>query len=470
MTIRRAHGLETEYGLRVQVSGDFGWRGLPADEAARHLFGPILQEYQSTNVFLRNGGRLYLDVGAHPEYASAECATLADLVRQDAAGDAILDRLADRALELMAAEGVTARVSLFKNNLDSHGNSYGSHENYQVSRDIDLDVLGAALSGFLVTRQLVAGAGRWQPDPSLPGGGRFLLSQRAGHMWSALSSNTTRSRPLVNTRDEPHDDPQRFRRLHVIMADSTLCPQALLVRFGATDLVLEAVAAGVRFDDLAALDPATAIRDAATDLRGRAVLATGSGPRTALEVQRGYWERTRPFAGGEHAGVHDQWGRTLDLVESGDLDALGHLVDWAAKYRLIAATQRRHPGDPGRPAAVDLAYHDIRSGQGLFEVLVRDGRIAGMPDPASVREAIRTPPATRARVRSEFLTAAQRYERSHTVGWDRWTVHDLAQAWCCQPDPLESANPCVTELVERMAREPRSTQPGGQSVGLPPVL
>ncbi|MGB3764574.1 MAG: proteasome accessory factor PafA2 family protein, partial [Ornithinimicrobium sp.] len=212
---RRIFGIETEFGVTCAFSGD---RRLSSDEVARYLFRKVVSWGRSSNVFLVNGSRLYLDVGSHPEYATAECDTLTDLVAQDKAGELIVHDLAVDAEQRMAEEGIQARVYVLKNNVDSRGNSYGCHENYLVQRRGQLSRITDTLIPFLITRQIVTGAGRLHVVGDRA---TYQVSQRADHIWDGLSSATTRSRPIINTREEPHADAEQDRRLHVIVGDST---------------------------------------------------------------------------------------------------------------------------------------------------------------------------------------------------------------------------------------------------------
>ena len=442
---RRVHGLETEYGLVVRQATQQGWRRVGNDEAARLLFAPVVEQNATTSVFLRNGGRMYLDVGSHPEYATAECDRLDDLVAQDAAGDQIFASLARRAIE---ASDQPLRVSLFKNNVDSHGNAWGSHENYQVPRGIDL-AKWEALTPFLVTRSLVTGAGRWTPDG-------YQLSQRADHLWDPLSTTTTRTRPMINTRDEPHADPQRFRRLHVIAGDSNLSQTTVLLRFGMTDLVLAAIEDGRDFSDFTLGDPQASVRRASRDVRGRVRLdLAGGGGASALEIQRAIHEQVGDYVAGDTdlARAYDLWGRVLDAVADDRLDRIDRWVDWAIKKRVLDGLEARGAG-PGKLAAADLAHHDIV--EGIFVRLDSSGQVDRVVDDAAVTSAVQQAPlTTRAALRSRFLSTAQRHQRAHGVDWMTFTCHDLVDGVVICPDPLSSVDARVDALCERMASEPR---------------
>ena len=238
---RRIMGIETEFGVTCTFHGH---RRLSPDEVARYLFRRVVSWGRSSNVFLRNGARLYLDVGSHPEYATAECDNLAQLVTHDRAGERVLEDLLIDAEQRLADEGIGGDIYLFKNNTDSAGNSYGCHENYLIVRAGEFSRISDVLLPFLVTRQLICGAGKVLQTPKAA---TFCLSQRAEHIWEGVSSATTRSRPIINTRDEPHADAEKYRRLHVIVGDSNMSETTTMLKVGTAALVLEMIEAGVPF-------------------------------------------------------------------------------------------------------------------------------------------------------------------------------------------------------------------------------
>jgi len=221
---KRIFGLENEYGVTCTVRGQ---RRLSPDEVARYLFRRVVSWGRSSNVFLENGARLYLDVGSHPEYATPECDSLYDLIAYDKAGERILEGLVSSAEARLREEGIRGTVYLFKNNTDSAGNSYGCHENYLTVRKDDFTNYSQVLIPFLVTRQIFAGAGKVLQTAR---GATYCISQRAEHIWEGVSSATTRSRPIINTRDEPHADAERYRRLHVIVGDSNMSEYATFLK------------------------------------------------------------------------------------------------------------------------------------------------------------------------------------------------------------------------------------------------
>ena len=474
---RRARGLETEYGLAMQVlrhvdSGSGSedlWRPLGVDEAARHLFRPMTLKQATTNAFLRNGGRLYLDVGSHPEYATAECDRLSDLVIHDRAGDRIVDDLALRALRLMQEEGLTARVQLYKNNTDSHGNSYGSHENYQVGRDLTLSQWAQALTPFLVVRQLLCGAGKWVVGEN--GVGKLWLSQRAAHMWDPLASTTTRSRPMINSRDEPHADPQKFRRLHVIVGDSNLSQPTLLLRLGATELVLRAIEDGHRFDQFALADPSAAIRDVAQHRDGRARLALVTGRTvTTVDMLSRMADLVEPYADDKDlVTALGLWRKVVSAVADRQHARIERIIDWAIKERLMLEYARRHQLNAAAPvlAELDLAYHDIHRvgdarARGLFAHAEVTGHCNTISDDAEVERAMITPVATtRAWLRGRLVQAAKLAQREYTCDWMQFTCRDLPDGAVVMPDPLQATDERVEALIARMEAEPRHARSQG---------
>src|ERR671933_1156738 len=271
---RRIFGLENEYGVTCTLRGQ---RRLSPDEVARYLFRRVVSWGRSSNVFLENGARLYLDVGSHPEYATPECDSVYDLVVHDKAGERILEGLLRAAESRLREEGISGDIFLFKNNTDSAGNSYGSHENYLVSRYGEVGRLAEVMIPFFVSRQIFAGAGKVLQTAR---GALFCVSQRAEHIWEGVSSATTRSRPIINSRDEPHADAERFRRLHVIVGDSNMSEYTNYLKMGTASIVLRMLEEdkGV-WRDLTLENPIRAIREISHDItcKRRVRLAKGPG-------------------------------------------------------------------------------------------------------------------------------------------------------------------------------------------------
>ena len=257
---RRIFGLENEYGVTCTLRGQ---RRLSPDEVARYLFRRVVSWGRSSNVFLENGARLYLDVGSHPEYATPECDSIFDLVVHDKAGERILESLVRSAEQRLREEGIRGDVYLFKNNTDSAGNSYGCHENYLVGREGDFSKFTDVLIPFLVTRQIYAGAGKVLQTAR---GAMYSISQRAEHIWEGVSSATTRSRPIINTRDEPHADAERFRRLHVIVGDSNMSEYTTFLKVGTVAILLRMLEEDSgSWRDMTLENPIRAIREISHD-------------------------------------------------------------------------------------------------------------------------------------------------------------------------------------------------------------
>jgi proteasome accessory factor A len=444
---RRIVGLETEYGVTCAADGH---RKLSADEVARYLFRKVVSWGRSSNVFLRNGARLYLDVGSHPEYATPECDDVRQLVVHDRAGERILEGLMVDAERRLAEEGISGEVFLFKNNTDSAGNSYGCHENYLVGRHGEFSRLSDVLIPFLVTRQVLVGAGKVLQTPR---GAVFCLSQRADHIWEGVSSATTRSRPIINTRDEPHADAERYRRLHVIVGDSNMSETTTMLKVGAADLVLRMVEAGVPIKDMSLENPIRAIREISHDLTGRRPVRLANGKEaSALDIQGEYLERARAFV--DSNGLHtptvkrvlDLWERGLRAVAEGDLSLVDRELDWVIKHRLVERYQSRYdlPLSSPRIARLDLAYHDISRRRGLYYLLDRKGLVERVTSDIEVFEATAVPPqTTRAKLRGDFVRRAQERRRDFTVDWVHLKLNDQAQRTVLCKDPFKSVDDLV---------------------------
>ncbi len=450
---RRIFGLENEYGVTCTFRGQ---RRLSPDEVARYLFRRVVSWGRSSNVFLRNGARLYLDVGSHPEYATPECDNVVDLVAHDKAGERILEGLLVDADRRLREEGIAGDIYLFKNNTDSAGNSYGCHENYLVGRHGEFGRLADILIPFLVTRQIICGAGKVLQTPR---GAVYCVSQRAEHIWEGVSSATTRSRPIINTRDEPHADAERFRRLHVIVGDSNMSETTMLLKVGSTDLVLRMVEAGVVLRDMTLDNPIRAIREVSHDMTGRSRVRLANGREmSALEIQWEYLNRAKDFT--EKNGVDpvstrvlEMWERALTAIEDGNLDKIAREIDWVTKYQLIERYRAKHdlPLSAPRIAQLDLAYHDVHRGRGLYYLLQKNGAVDRVTTDLRIFEAKSIPPqTTRAKLRGEFIRRAQEKRRDFTVDWVHLKLNDQAQRTVLCKDPFRSVDERVEKLIAGM--------------------
>lgn len=449
----RVFGIETEYGITC-ASTVGGEPPLDAQEAAEKLFEPLVVAGKSTNTFLRNGGRLYLDVGAHPEYATAECKDLWDLLAQVRAGSEIFADMASQTTQTLQGEGVPGQVHLFANNFDSSGNSYGCHENYLLRRRRDFREVADALITFFVTRQIVTGAGDVKKGED--GEHYYSFSARSDQMHDALSAATTRVRPIINTRDEPLGDSGAYRRLHVIVGDTNIAEPSTALKVGATDLVLHATERGVRFSDLRLADPLAAIRTISDDLTGTATVEMADGRMlTAAHLQREIMARTLRQVNKDSLSplykyVVDLWDRGLRAVETQDWSGVDTELDFAIKKKLLDSyTQRTGTplGDP-RVARLLLSYHDITGDlqtkmehSGLMLRLTSEEQVAAAKEIA--------PTNTRAHLRGQVVTAAENADRSVGLDWVNVRVDGHGQINL--QDPFATEDERVSAMIAQLS-------------------
>jgi len=387
------------------------------DRFERPSSQPLTRSEERADRVLPNGARLYQDHG-HPEYATPECRSLFDLVAHDRAGERIVRRCA-RAY----GEKTGKRVTLYKNNVDFGGMSYGAHENYLLRRDVPFEALQAALVPFLVTRILFAGTGKVGLEGTFRKAPAFQLAQRADFFTELASVDTLHRRPLLNTRDEPHADPARFRRLHVIAGDATLCEVATALRVGTLSLVLALLEGGWRFE-LALKDPLKAVKALSRDPKAELPLADGSKTRGPA-LQRRFLEACeRELAGrdDETDWVLREWRAALDDLESDPL-RLRDRVDWAAKRALVddfleAEGVSWKDADPDLLQSLDLAFHDLDPEAGLYQGLRAEGAVRTLVDEAHIEAALaRGPRDTRAFLRG--WCAEHLSEHIEAITWSR---------------------------------------------------
>ena len=447
---RRIFGLENEYGVTCTLRGQ---RRLSPDEVARYLFRRVVSWGRSSNVFLANGARLYLDVGSHPEYATPECDSVYDLVVHDKAGERILEQLLASAEQRLREEGIRGVIYLFKNNTDSAGNSYGCHENYLTSRHDDFSRYAEVLIPFLVSRQIYAGSGKVLQTAR---GAMYCISQRAEHIWEGVSSSTTRSRPIINTRDEPHADAERYRRLHVIVGDSNMSEYSTFLKVGACAIVLRMLEEpNVVLRDMTLENPIRAIREISHDptCTRRVRLANGR-EASALEIQSEYLNRALKYAERRELSpletkALEMWEHCLTTIENDPLK-LDREVDWVIKHNLIEQYRDKHelPLSHPRVALLDLQYHDINRDRGVFYKLQNHGLVERICDDADIDIAVDTPPqTTRAKLRGEFIRKAKERKRDYTVDWVHLKLNDQAQRTVLCKDPFKSRDERVEKLI-----------------------
>lgn len=445
---RRILGIETEFGLTFFSSGK---AYLPMEKVIGYLFEEVIPTGWPSNAFLVNGARFYQDTGCHPEYATPECASVKSVVMHDRAGERLLESRLKPAQAKLAEEGFVGRLYAYKNNTDSMGNTYGCHENYLVERHLDFWRLAEQLIPFFVTRQLYAGAGKVF---KASGQTRFTISQRATHIHEASSSSTTSSRSIINTRDEPHADAERFRRLHIIVGDSNMSEFATYLKVGTTALLLTALEEGATFPDLALEDPVETLRMVSLDLRMKVPMRLANGKRmTALEIQWTYLEvaerHFRDLRRGTFRNLLDEWREVLTWLER-DPAHLASKVDWIAKLEVMRSFMRREGCDLGDPriSMLDLQYHDIDRDRGIFYVMERQGKMVRLSSDAEVEHAMQHPPSdTRARIRGQFIRFAKETNRPYSVDWTYLKLSGYFEETILCTDPFVSCDPRVEELV-----------------------
>ncbi|NAZ75342.1 proteasome accessory factor PafA2 [Kineococcus sp. T13] len=517
MTVRRVTGLETEYG--ISVPGDPGanpmllsaqvvnayaaptsgarprWdyedeaplrdaRGFELERAKAHpsqltdapgrrgggrraapnasdVATAETEDPTMANVILTNGARFYVD-HAHPEYSSPEVLTPRDAVRWDKAGELILLE----ALRRVAATPGLTPVTIYKNNTDGKGASYGTHENYLMDRATPFGDVVRHLVPFFVSRQVFTGAGRVGIGQDSARAG-FQLSQRADFFEVEVGLETTMKRPIINTRDEPHATADRYRRLHVIVGDATMCEVATLLKVGTTSLVLAMLEAGALAGgpagDLTPAEPVRALHEVSHDPGLTQLVRLRDGRRmTALQMQRAYLEAARAFvedrlgadADADTLEVLQRWESVLTKLET-DVFSAARQVDWVAKLRLLEGYRSRDglAWDSARLQAVDLQWSDVRPEKGLYLKLAERGQVELLLDPASVRRAVEHPPEdTRAYFRGECL--ARYGPRVAAASWDS-VIFDVAGRGALQRvptlEPLRGTREHVGALLDRCA-------------------
>ena len=451
---RRIFGLENEYGVTCTFRGQ---RRLSPDEVARYLFRRVVSWGRSSNVFLRNGARLYSTWAATPNTRRPSATTSASWSSTTRRGSGSSKACSSTPSDGCARKASPATSTCSRTTRTRPGNSYGCHENYLVGRHGEFTRLADVLIPFLVSRQIICGAGKVLQTPR---GAVYCVSQRAEHIWEGVSSATTRSRPIINTRDEPHADAERYRRLHVIVGDSNMSETTTLLKLGATDLVLRMIEANVVMRDLTLENPIRAIREISHDITGRRKVRLANGREaSALEIQTEYFTKARDFATrrgldeGVVKKVLDLWERTLVAVETGDLDSVATEIDWVIKHQLIERYSAKHDLSlsSSRIAQIDLAYHDISRERGLFYLLQRRGQAERVASDLEIFQAKSVPPqTTRARLRGEFIRKAQERRRDFTVDWVHLKLNDQAQRTVLCKDPFRSVDDRVEKLIAGM--------------------
>lgn len=363
-------------------------------------------EVGAANMILTNGARLYVD-HAHPEYSAPEVVDPLDAVIWDKAGERVMEAAARHASSVPGAP----RLQLYKNNVDGKGASYGTHENYLMNRDTPFSHIIAGLTPFFVSRQVICGSGRVGIGQSGDHAG-FQLSQRADYIEVEVGLETTLKRGIINTRDEPHADADKYRRLHVIIGDANLAEMSTYLKVGTTALVLDLIEAGEDLSEFQLARPVTAVHQISHDPTLRATVALADGRElTGLALQRLYHERVAKFVDREGTDdprvrdIVDNWGMVLDLLERDPMEC-ANLLDWPAKLRLLEGMRSREGLGWAAPKLhlMDLQYSDVRLDKGLYNRLVARGSMKRLVSEQDVLDAMTNPPTdTRAYFRGECL-------------------------------------------------------------------
>lgn len=468
---RRIYGLEQEYGV---AGADPDIHPCVADRMVRPLARRNRTSSLDLSTFLDNGGRVYVDTGQHPEYATPECDSLIELLRYERAGDVIMDQLRQEAETGLAEEsGHPVHLTILKNNLDAFGTTYGWHENYLLPRAVHMQFCTAVLVPFLVSRQIWAGAGALiSPDGDTTTGDHFVLSQRAGVTENVVGTCTTQQRPIVNARDEPHAEARKYRRLHLVLGDATMGDVPTFLKVAVTSMILDVIeAAGVLhsaedlihvpawwpalnvswpLETVALVDPIAALHSISRDLTCRQTVSVSGGERLSpLDLQWFYVELVDNHFR-HNAPTHEQgvafelWVHVLELLESDPMRAR-HLVDWVAKLWLLDKLGSRHGFnlDSTQARLVDLRFHDIAP-EGIHRSMVRRGFVQRLTTDADVQSCVQHPPqSTRARLRSEVIRLARARNARIVADWSMCKVARLGEEWqtIALSDPFAPTDP-----------------------------
>ena len=415
---------------------------------------PVEEDLGLANVILPNGARYYVD-HAHPEYSTPECAAPRQLVVHDKAGERILERsLAE--LERILPPG--QRIAVYKNNSDGKGNSYGTHENYLVDRATPFGSIVRDLTPFFVSRQVFTGAGKlgtegqWSDD----GGVRYQLTQRADFFETEVGLETTLKRPIINTRDEPHADPDKYRRLHVIVGDANMCEVATFLKVGTTALLLKMIEDEF-LPDLSLANPVGALHQVSRDVSCGALIQLADDRRlTAVQLQWEYLEHAKKYVeqeddSSENAELLDRWEQVLTALED-DPASLHRQLDWVAKRRLMEGYRERDGLEWSDPKLrlIDLQYHDVRRSRGLYHRLARADEVERIATDEEIERAVMTPPDdTRAYFRGRCI--GKYPDAIAAASWDSLIFDVGRDALQRVPtrEPLRGTRQHVEDLLDR---------------------
>jgi Pup amidohydrolase len=404
------------------------------------------------NVILPNGARYYVD-HAHPEYSTPECLTPRDLVTHDKAGERVLERSLQ---ELERSTVAGPALQIYKNNSDGKGNSYGTHENYLVDRALPFGDIVRDLTPFFVSRQIFTGAGKLGAEGQWDARDRsiYQLTQRADFFETEVGLETTLKRPIINTRDEPHADPDRYRRLHVIVGDANMCEVATFLKIGSTALILKMIEDAF-LPDLTLESPVRSMHEVSRDITCTATITLADGRRlSALQLQWEYLEHAKKYVEREddtpeNREVVDRWEAVLASLESEPL-TLHRELDWVAKYRLLEGYRERDglAWSDHKLHLIDLQYHDVRRGKGLYNRLAAADKVDRITTDEAIDTAVMEPPEnTRAYFRGRCIS---RYpDAIAAASWDSLIMDTGRDALQRIPmrEPLRGTKAHVEELL-----------------------
>ncbi len=451
---KRIFGIETEFGIIFTPDGR---KTLPVEKAIRFLFEKLITTEHFLNVFLENGARFYQDTGCHPEYATPECISPRQLIVYDKAGERILEELQGYAEEKIEEERIPGKISIFKNNTDFVGNSYGCHENYLVDRDVDFYYLAEQLIPFLVTRQIYAGAGKVSQAQD---GVHYCVSQRAQHIYQKISGTTTNDRSIINTRDEPHADREKYRRLHVIVGDSNMSEYTNFLKVAACTVVLQMIEDNFIAKDFTLRNPVKAIKDISFDTTCKRKIRLDNGKEySPIEIQREYCEMAMKYI--NEYPVSDElkdgvtkWQHVIDCLDT-DPDKLSTKIDWVIKRNLIQTLVDKRGISWEDPSVymLDLQYHDVKQDRGLFYLMERKGMVDRLLSDEEIDIAKTTaPPDTRAKMRGAFIKLAREHNIQYDLDWSNIRLGNLLNVRVICNNPFETDTEKVAELVHTIQK------------------
>ena len=447
---RRIFGLETEYGI-VCTSNQPNGKPLSIQNTVMYLFREIIHGRMYPDVFLENGARFYQDIGCHPEYATPECDDVVDLVVHDKAGERIVAQLAYSAERRMKNDGIDGKISVFKNNTDTPGNTFGCHENYLMDRRITFRQLASKLIPFFVTRQIFSGAGKIKPEK--PGG--YAISQRAQHIREEISIATTTARGIINTRDEPHADREKYRRLHVIVGDSNMSEFTNFLKVATTNIVLRMIEDGFIQQRFNLRNAVRAIQQISDDISCTRKIELEDGKwlsavelqQEYLEIAKRYLEQTDSDFITDETMMH--WEYVLKCLST-DPMRLDQELDWVIKKKLIDkyASSRNLAWHSAKIAMLDLQYHNIRTDQGLYYKLERDGLVRRITEEKKIEHAMRYPPeTTRAKFRGRFVQLCNEKKIACGVNWSYIQLYEPYQKLFLSTDPLQAEYEEASKMI-----------------------